>query len=256
METWQNSETVGYWIISFIAVVLVLVLFIVLLVRVTFKRMIAAKLEETELKLKHQASLLETSILVQEKERTRIAADIHDELVGKLVAFQLKMNAQIPLQEANFFVSDCIATARRISHDLVPPMIESSTLNELVYGITEPFESAFRCRVHSTVIEEEAIAIPVKTQVSRIIQECLYNTKKHAGASEVSVQLKSMCGYLFFKISDNGNGFQADNITPGLGLKNIETRMHYLKGKYKMKTSAGKGTSCFFAIQLNPQEDE
>jgi two-component system, NarL family, sensor kinase len=256
METWQNSETVGYWILAFMSVVLVLALFIVLLVRIAFQKMIAAKNEETELKLKHQASLLETTILVQEKERTRIAADIHDELVGKLLAFQLKMETPISPDEKSNLFSECIATARRISHDLVPPLIESSDLNELVLGILEPFQTVFQCRVYSTLYETQPIAVDVKTQVTRIVQECLSNCKKHAKATEVFIQMKTLNDYLFLKFSDNGIGFSPEKRAAGLGLKNIESRMHYLRGKYKMRTSENKGTSFFFAIRLNTTNDE
>ncbi|AEA43985.1 sensor histidine kinase [Fluviicola taffensis] len=251
MGTWQNSGTIGYWIISFMSVVLVLVVFIVLLVRISFKRMIDTKLEETELKLEHQTTLLETSILVQEKERTRIAADIHDELIGKLIAFQLQLEIPISIAEKNALLSECISTARRISHDLVPPLIELSSLNELIYGILEPFSKLLNCGVYSTVEESKSIDFEVKTQLMRIVQECLANSKKHAQATIVFVQMKTFREYLFLKISDNGSGFRSDQIVSGLGLKNIETRMHYLKGKYKLKTSEGNGTSYLFAIQLN-----
>lgn len=256
METWQNSETVGYWIIGFMSVVLVLVLFIVLLVRISFKKMIDTKLEETELKLVHQATLLETSILVQEKERTRIAADIHDELVGKLIAFQLQMDSTLVPDEKRALISECITTARRISHDLVPPLIESSSLTELIDGILEPFGNMLNYGVYSTVDESRSIDVEIKTQLTRIVQECLANSKKHAQATTVFVQMKTIGNYLFLKISDNGTGFRSGLSASGLGLKNIETRMHYLKGKYKLRTGEGKGTSWLFAVQLNNHEKE
>lgn len=251
MEKWQNPGLIAYWIGSFLLVVLVLALFIILLVRVAFRKMIETKMEEAELRLRHRESLLETSLLVQEKERTRIAADIHDELIGKLVAVQLSMNSQIAPDEKDRLFSECITSARRISHDLVPPMIGSTSLTELVSGIIEPFMSVFQCRIYSTIPEEEPISTGVKLQVTRLLQECLINSRKHALASGIFVQMKVMSGTLLLKFSDNGKGFSPDTMTPGLGLKNIETRMHYLKGKYKMRTGVNKGTSFLFAIQLN-----
>lgn len=248
MDKWQNPEVIALWIGSFLLVVLLLALFIILLVRVAFRRLIETKLEEAELILQHRETLLETSILVQEQERKRIAADIHDELIGKLVAVQLSMNSHIPSEDVNRMFSDCIAGARKISHDLVPPMIESVSLNELIADLVEPFKDVFRCQVY--VVHEQELPATVKIQCMRLLRECLVNTRKHAAATRVAIQVKTSHETLFVRFSDNGSGFITGRIVPGLGLKNIETRMHYLKGKYKLKTGEGKGTSYLFAIPL------
>ena len=79
MEEWQNPETIVLWIIIAIVFFLLLLTFIVLLVRAFFQKIVKTKLAESKAKLKHQQNLLETAIKTQEKERKRIAADLHDE---------------------------------------------------------------------------------------------------------------------------------------------------------------------------------
>ena len=90
MEAWQNPETITRWIVIVVIFFLVLLAFIIVLVRATFKKIIKTKNAESKAKLEHQQNILKTTISTQEKERKRIAADLHDSLVGKLIIIKLQ----------------------------------------------------------------------------------------------------------------------------------------------------------------------
>src|SRR6218665_2156257 len=237
MEQWQHPETIGYWIIALLAVVGLLSLFIVLLVRVTFRKIIEAKDKEIEIQLRHHQLLLETSLLVQEKERTRIAADIHDELIGKLIRVQF--TSSLSTVESDDLVSDCISTARRISHDLIPPLIETSTMFEIVSGIVSPFRSEMHIDVFVVGGRNENLSKDAKVQITRIIQEFFTNTRKHALASSLEICLRFSNRGIAFLMRDNGCGFDLNTKVKGLGIRNIETRIYYLKGAVKWKSKHG-----------------
>ncbi len=246
MEQWQRPETIGYWILSSLIIVVLLASFIVLLVRVTFRKIIDAKNKEFETQLQHRTLLLETSLLVQEKERTRIAADIHDDLIGKLFRVQFAISTMS--SENEILISECISTARRISHDLLPPLIETSNTFEIISGIVSPFRSELKIDISVVGKFYEDVLQEAKIQVVRVVQEALTNSIKHASATEIGVVLRFGENGFSLVMRDNGCGFETQRESLGLGIRNIETRIYHLKGCVKLKSKEDKGTTLIFFI--------
>lgn len=143
MEKWENSGMIaqGIWII--LIFVFILVFSILLLVRENFQRITRVRLEEEKMKLEYQQKLLETNILVQEQERTRIAADIHDILIGKLTVLKIKNEIAYDQKETDDLIKDSISMARRISHDLSLPLIEYKNLSDLISELITPWKTVF-----------------------------------------------------------------------------------------------------------------
>jgi len=81
--------------------------------------------------------------------------------------------------------------------------------------------------------------------VYRIVQELLNNTVKHSGATTILAQVIRNDNSLSITVEDNGKGFNTDvaTIDRGMGLKNIQSRVDYLKGQIDIKSAEGKGTS-------------
>lgn len=161
-------------------------------------------------------------LTIQETERQRIAADLHDGLGQSLTLIKLSLDevarqvargageeAAESIQRLIPKVKDTLTEVRRISMDLRP-----STLDDL--GILATLSWFFRdfeehCRSIAvekdfSVIEGE-IPAPIKTSMFRILQEAINNIVKHAGASLVQVSLKREDQLLRMTISDNGKGF-------------------------------------------------
>lgn len=250
MYKWLEPQTVLTWIGLAFIFVSTLVTGMVWLAYLSIKRINAAKLEEARIQVDHQKKLLETSIQVQEEERTRIAADLHDSLIGRLAGIRIGMRIPGQLPETDRLLEESIAEARRISHDLSTPLIEHRTLAELVEDIVQPWEKHFTiARVHRTYTTTR-LPVGIKVQSMRIVQELLTNAFKHSGASHICAHIRHGETFLLLSLNDNGHGFDPRQVQKGLGLRNIELRVEYLRAAYRIKSSGGRGCSVLVAIPL------
>src|SRR5690606_14038906 len=146
-------------------------------------------------------------------------------------------------------LGESIAEARRISHDLSPPMLDHATLYELLKNTIAPWKEQFKVHFHKSINQETEVHVDLKIQIIRIVQEIIINTHKHAEATDIFINLRVSKKHLAVLVRDNGKGFDINEGKKGIGLKNIELRMLYLKGKYKIK-SGNKGTTTIIALNL------
>jgi two-component system NarL family sensor kinase len=247
MEKWLDPKTITLWIIIVLALITLLAVSFVKLVHLNFRRMVENKLKESRMQIEYQKKLLETGIIAQEQERTRIAADLHDSLIGKLTIIRLKNQTEYNFDQIDSLLGESINEARRISHDLSPPMIGFTELDELVDNIIATWKKQIPIIFHKHIYPDVTIHPDVKIQAIRIVQELLVNIHKHSGASLVHINLKVTPSYFALVVSDNGNGFDINTLKKGIGLKNIELRMLYLKGHHKIKTGKN-GTTAILII--------
>jgi signal transduction histidine kinase len=250
MEEWQDPETITLWVIIAVVFLLVLLGFITLLIRAMFQKIVRTKMAESKAKLEYQENLLDTAIKTQEIERKRIAADLHDELISKLTVLQLKEQIREENGESAIIVNDCISVARRISHDLSPPLLEFMSLDELVRELLLPWQELIKIDYREDLRVDIEHDKDFKIQFIRIIQEVITNMSKYAQASELSVHLRQSANKLIVLIKDNGVGFDPSEKKKGLGLQNIETRVQFLKGKFRINSAINKGTSSLFIFDL------
>lgn len=250
MAQWQDSETLVFWILIVFLIVLFLGVAIVVFVQVHLKKMVIAQEKLSAEKIKHQEALLDSSVKVQERERERIASDLHDELIGKLNIVLLASASKTTEVDTQKMLRDSIGIARRISHDLSPPLLEETSLAEWIRDMVSPLRNFYTVTVMIT--EEPSLFVPkdVKLQLIRIVQEVINNCIKHANATQLSFTLRETNKQVALKITDNGIGFTTKGKQEGLGLQNIELRMQLLKGIYRFKSSKGKGTSLLLLIKL------
>lgn len=249
MEKWNEAETIATWIVIGIFLVILFSTLIVKLIYINFTKQIQTQQRENQLKLDYQKQLIENSILVQERERDRIAADLHDSLIGKLTAIQLKNHLKINAEELETSLSECIADARRISHDLTPPMINYMELDELVENLINSWTKTLSISYYKN-ITPKPLSSEFKLQIIRILQELIVNIYKHAQSTCVKIHLRQSPNKLALIINDNGKGFDISKHAKGLGMKNIELRTIYLNGLHKIKSST-TGTTSIFIFKLN-----
>ena len=254
MENWEGSGMIAKGIGIILLFVFILVLALVLLIRENFQRIARVKLEEDKVRLEHKQKLLEANVQVQEQERTRIAADIHDILIGKLTVLKIKNEIGYEELESNKLIKECITVARQLSHDLSLPMLKYASLEELISEILVPWKSVFSIQFRTDIRSDAALADTVKIQLTRIIQELITNIVKHAAATEIVIHLRHTEKILLLHLYDNGIGFDTNGKAKGLGIKNIEFRTDYINAHYKMRSAPGKGTS--YLIVLKESEFE
>lgn len=250
MYTWQKTETITLWIVIVIFFVLFLVLAIIAIARAASVRIAQYRIDQSDKEVRYQKELTKVSLAIQEEERKRIAADIHDTLISRLTAIYYRNRFKERPEELNPLLKDAIDTARRISHDLTPPLLEYSPLHSLIQSVFEPWKDLFSIQFFSSVHSEKNVSNTVKLQLIRIFQELITNTVKHAEASEMSFLFRQSEHTITAIFRDNGKGIRKMNIS-GMGLKNIETRIQYLNAGYKIKTQPGKGVHIIISFKIS-----
>ena len=247
MAIWQKPETFALWLTIVLLLVIVLVSAFVFFTRLYFKRILREQQKLQDTIIAHQQQLLEDSILVQERERTRIAADLHDDLISKLNVSLLTLNTTQNIPQTSAMLQNSIALARRISHDLSPPLLDDSSLMELIEDFLSPIQ-----QTHQIDIWKRPTTHPlpsdIKLQIFRIVQEVINNIIKHAAAKTIRVQLRSTAHGIALQIQDDGVGFDTEQYKKGLGLKNIVLRSQMLKGDFRFKSTPNKGTTFLFYL--------
>jgi signal transduction histidine kinase len=204
--------------------------------------------------------LIEAVVETEEKERKRIARDLHDGLGPVLSAvnhyFQAyldardedKENIQIRLQQV---ISSAIDEVSRISHNISPQVLEYHGLITALNNFIAPLSENGRIKVNFTSDFAERFESKKELTVYRCITELLNNTMKHAEASLVRLDITSKDKVLYVLYSDNGKGFNTSvEQTEGMGLNNIKNRVETFGGKLALESTLKKGIKVNIEIPL------
>jgi signal transduction histidine kinase len=251
MEKWQDPQVIALWIAIIVVLVFIILFFVIWILYTGYKRMTEANLREARTALDHQKKLMETSLSVQEDERKRIANDLHDSLIGKLSVVRMKAQLGASATDVEEMLGESIADARRISHDLTPPLIEFSTIEELISNIIEPWKHKLTIDYYTDVRTLTVVSPQVKIQVLRVVQELITNIIKHAHATTITIHLRHTEKMLILRVNDNGRGFDVARLKAGLGLQSLEMRAQYLNAAHRVKSVQGRGTRVIIAALIN-----
>jgi two-component system, NarL family, sensor kinase len=208
----------------------------------------------------HRLNIL-AEINTLEKERTRIAADLHDELGPILSAIKFKINSvdaadeedQYQLEKASAHIDDLITRLRQIAANLMPNTL---VRKGLVAALEEFFNNTAQFSTHITFTHGKLPEISPEKSVNiyRIVQEIVHNTVKHAKAKELLIDLSVRNNMLVLSAKDNGVGFdyqQRLKENSGLGLRNLKSRAEIMGGTVTIESRPMKGTLSIFEIPLN-----
>jgi len=229
------------------------------------KRMLKKQLELNETKARQQEEILLNTISAQEKERKRIAQDLHDEVGAMLSVVKLNVGriekkseeavAKELAAETKTYLDEVITQVRRISRSLLPPSLEKLglyfALEELANWVNKSEQLKIICWKGGDQFRFES---KKELAVFRIVQELLNNAIKHANANSIYINTRfSPKNNLMISVTDNGKGFELnEKMNAGLGLKNLESRSQIMGAKFKLKSTPGKGTTAI--IYLNSKE--
>lgn len=237
------------------AVMLLLALSLVLFFLLSQRKLHNEKIKAQTVELQHQQELLERNLVVQEEERQRIAAQLHDDICSKLGVLHLTFhrlrrteaeNEQYTemCDEINDLIATTLETTRRISHELVPPTLEGFGLLEALDELCEQIRNTGEVdmRFEHNVTRADLRDVTTELNLFRIVQELSNNSLKYAEASFIHLQLKKDDSEIRLSYSDNGNGFEMkENAFKGLGLKNIKNRAKIIGAQCNISTAPGQG---------------
>jgi signal transduction histidine kinase/streptogramin lyase len=204
----------------------------------------------------------------QERERKRIAAELHDSIGQRLVV--IKNLALLRLQNQNgnraereqveeicAEASSAIAEVREISYDLRPYQLDRLGLTKALRSMVENVGKASATTFSASIDDIDDLFTP-EFQIGfyRITQECLNNILKHAEASEAKVVVRRSGTQLQLSVSDNGKGFNIGGTYTearkgGFGLINISERVQLFSGKLEIESAPMKGATINIHIDTN-----
>jgi signal transduction histidine kinase len=210
---------------------------------------------KTEL-MRQQEQAIRAVMEAEENERQRIAKDLHDG-VGQMMsaakmnlsAFESELKFDNEEQRHSFekvinLVDESCREVRTVSHVMMPNALLKNNLGDAIREFTGKLnQKELRISVYTEGLDER-LDSNIETMLYRVVQECVNNTIKHAGASTLDISLIRDKDGISGTIEDNGKGFDAGNpeLMKGIGMKNISSRIEYLKGTVDVDSAPGRGT--------------
>ncbi|MBL7935804.1 MAG: sensor histidine kinase, partial [Bacteroidia bacterium] len=251
-------------------IIIVSIIILMLLLAITGFLFYRKKQIEQQAKLDaeiaHQKEIRTKSILeAEEKERRRIAQDLHDGVGQLLSAAKLNLSnleskitvqteeQKAAMQNALSLVDDSVKEVRAVSHNMMPNTLIKLGLASAVREFITKLGNAPTLKVDLEIVGlDTRLDNQIETVLYRVIQEIVTNIIKHAQASQISMQLVRHETELSVMIEDNGVGFNTKQIDTfeGLGLKGIQTRIEFLNGSVHFDSSVGRGTTVIIDIPL------
>ncbi len=202
-------------------------------------------------------------LAVQELERKRIAADLHDGLGQSLSLIRLSADAVSQLIKAGAYeqavaalrdvgskVRDAITELHRTTMDMRPSMLDDLGILPTLSWFFRDFELAWKDKRldREVKVNESDVPVTMKVAIFRILQEAMNNIVKHANADRIKVGLKVADDSIMLSIEDNGDGFNPATLSmrgehcSGFGLLTMRERARSSGGVFELATSPGHGT--------------
>jgi two-component system, NarL family, sensor kinase len=194
-----------------------------------------------------------------EKERKRIAADLHDELAPMLAAIKMGINNIAEhnewLDKTNLTINNLSTRMREISFDLMPTTLLRHGLTNAIEELASYINSSGILLVQLYVDNTEEILFPEEKVINiyRVIQEIIHNAVKHSKANRLKIRMYTDKNALVLATIDDGIGFDYKNElrrNEGIGLKSIGSRIDLLNGHCNLESIQGKGTAYTIEIPI------
>jgi signal transduction histidine kinase len=204
---------------------------------------------------KTKLNRLKDTIAGEEKERRRMAQELHDGIVSRLSIIKMNfsalpqqyqyLNDTTHFQEVVEQLEQSITELRTTSHNLLPEILKKAGLCESIRIYCDKIGKVALLDIEfQTLGELPPLSDDFQLNIYRIIQELVNNIIKHSNASHALIQFQVRDEWLNITIDDNGTGMpEAASATGGIGLQNLHDRIGLLHGT--METERGKGTSVY-----------
>ena len=215
--------------------------------------------------LEEEKKLMAAKLLVegQEKERKRIARELHDGLGVLLSATKMQFTSIMDkspenrplIEKATRLIEEASRDVRKISHNMMPGLLTKlgfyEAVEDLIENIDDTADISATCEITG---EQERLPENKEIMLYRIVQEIVNNTLKHAQAKDISLKISITPGKLIINYSDNGKGFDAEKILlseeGAFGLKSLQSRVGFLNGSMDIESSPGQGTRYFIEVPV------
>ncbi len=249
---------------------LVLVIGLVIFIIFHQRKVLRYQLQLQQMEHEQQKVLINASVRLQEEERQRIAADLHDDAGPLLATARLYLSENLVNQDkatqlqsifqARQILDDTIQLIRNISHSLMPPTLKNFGLESAINDATQKISGSGSINASSRFHEYKERLEPEKELlVYRMVQELINNILKHSNASFIHITQNMHAGNFILRIHHDGRGIvqtDFDKLTKsniGLGLKNISSRLRVAQGKIFFEKDSSQ---TYYKVTMEIPKDE
>jgi signal transduction histidine kinase len=231
---------------------------------ITEHKNLEAQLLDYQKELRALASEL---FLAEERERRRIATEMHDRVSQTLALCRIKLSELIQsgssanladdLAEIHIIVKKLIDEVRSLTFEMSSPLLYELGLGAALEYLTEQIQKQHHLQI---IFKDDGQAKPIDENISillfQTVRELLINIVKHANAHQARVSLNKSDDNLHIVVEDDGIGFDAPAIctkqqkNKGFGLFCIRERLRYISGHMEIESQLGRGTKVKIIVPL------
>jgi signal transduction histidine kinase len=221
-----------------------------------------------EMERQHRIGIMQGAIDAEERERHKIADQLHDEVGGLLSLATLNLSAtlekgredpqsEVKLQKTQEVLFTVATTIRELSHRLTPLVIEKYGFRRAVEDMAETINLSQKISLQTVIVGFEDTGhypAPFLSDLYRMLQELLHNILKHARATSALLELVEHNGQVSILIEDNGIGMEEDKTVKGKGLDTIRSKIAYLNGQIEIGRKKDSGTLIVIELPIVNKE--
>jgi PAS domain S-box-containing protein len=236
----------------------------------SFAGFIASAVDTTDQKIAQQAleKISGQLIEAQEKERTRIARELHDDICQRLALLSVEIEQAHrsqngspavetkSLQEIQRHCAEIATDVQSMSHQLHSSKLDLLGIKAALRGFCKEFSNQYEVNVEFT---ERNVPTQVSKEISlclfRVAQEALHNAVKYSGVRQFAVELSGRGNEVQLVVNDCGAGFDIEKTRTnrGLGLLSMQERIYLVHGKFAVNSKPGQGTTIIATVPLAPE---
>jgi signal transduction histidine kinase len=208
-----------------------------------------------------QSQTLQKLITIQDTEQKRIAGELHDSIGPLLSAIKINFNRTVKflsaepnpaktistddlISKTEGIIDESISEIRSIAHKLMPRGLTSKGLIGMLSDYFSNLESVHNINIIFSHSISLSLDHEVQLHLYRMISELVLNAARHSGGDTITVSIETQPTETILLVKDNGVGFDKKQKNgDSIGLKNIESRVGYLKGKLEIRTGTGEGST-------------
>ncbi|GGD54682.1 sensor histidine kinase [Muriicola marianensis] len=249
-----------------LAIALLLIIVIGVLLYRNFQHKLTLRQKKLDrMELESRLLTIEAALNGEERERARVASELHDGLGSLLSGIKFSYQNILPSRDDSkinmeayskgmYMLDNALAEVRRIAHNMMPATLIKFGLDTALRDFCSEADQREDLIIsyQSIGLEEMELEQSESLAIYRIIQELVHNAIKHAKAKKVIVQLIFSAGKLNITVEDDGIGFNPEltDRSKGIGWNSISNRINLLRGELDLQTSPGKGTSVHISVRI------